>query len=175
LSVRRASAAEYTLMPSPQTVHVGYFSAALKPVLTVNSGDIVTIESVSGPAAPADVDASGVVPPSAVPEYVRTIRREVTDRGPGEHILTGPVFINGAMPGDVLEVRILDIDLAVPFGYNVQRPYAGALPEEFPGFFQRIIPIDRQAKTATCAPHINGLARRPFAMVRGRGARSENR
>src|ERR1700752_1753095 len=104
-----ARAAEYTLMPSPQTVHVGYFSAALKPALTVNSGDIVTIESVGGPD-PADVDASGVVPPSAVPEHTRTIRREVRDRGPGPHILTGPVFVQGAVPGDVLEVRILDID-----------------------------------------------------------------
>ena len=47
------------------------------------------------------------------------------------------------MPGDVLEVRILEIDLAVDYGYNRQRPYNGALPEEFPGFFQRIIPIDR--------------------------------
>jgi acetamidase/formamidase len=86
-----ARAAEHTLMPSPQTVHIGYFNAALKPVLTIDSGDIVTIESVTGPD-PADVDASGVVPPSAVPEYVRTIRREVTDRGPGPHILTGPAL-----------------------------------------------------------------------------------
>jgi hypothetical protein len=80
-----ARGAEYTLMPSPQTVHVGHFSAALKPVLTVASCDIVTIESVGGPD-PAGVDASGVVPPSAVPEHTRTIRREVTDRGPGPHI-----------------------------------------------------------------------------------------
>jgi hypothetical protein len=97
LAVPFASAAEYTLMPSPQTVHVGYFSAALKPVLTINSGDIVTIESVAG-LDPAIIDASGVVPPSAVPEYARVIRREVTDRGPGPHILTGPVFVNGALP-----------------------------------------------------------------------------
>jgi acetamidase/formamidase len=149
-----ARGAEYTLMPSPQTVHVGHFSAALKPVLTVASCDIVTIESVGGPD-PAGVDASGVVPPSAVPEHTRTIRREVTDRGPGPHILTGPVFVNGAMPGDVLEVRILDIDFAVPYGFNAQRPYTGALPDEFPGFFQRIIPIDREAKTATVAPGVH--------------------
>src|SRR5271169_2202512 len=91
LVLPNALAAEYTLMPNPQTVHVGYFSAALKPVLTINSGDIVTIETVAG-LDPAIVDASGVVPSSAVPEYARVIRREVTDRGPGPHILTGPVF-----------------------------------------------------------------------------------
>ena len=161
-----AGAAEYTLMPSMQTVHVGYFSAMLKPALTINSGDIVTIESVGGPD-PADVDASGVVPPNAVPEHTRTIRREVTDRGPGPHILTGPVFIDGAMPGDVLEVRILDIDFAVPYGYNAQRPYTGALPEEFPGFFQRIIPIDRVTKTATVAPGVVVPVTRPFFGVMG--------
>jgi acetamidase/formamidase len=166
LAVPFASAAEYTLMPSPQTVHVGYFSAALKPVLTINSGDIVTIESVAG-LDPAIIDASGVVPPSAVPEYARVIRREVTDRGPGPHILTGPVFVNGALPGDVLEVRIQQIDLAIDYGNNVQRPYAGALPDEFPGFFQHLIPIDRQTKTATLAPDVVVPVNRPFFGVMG--------
>jgi acetamidase/formamidase len=165
-SMPAARSAEYTLMPSPQTVHIGHFSAALKPVLTIASGDIVTIESVGGPD-PADVDASGVVPPSAVPEHARTVRREVTDRGPGGHILTGPVFVEGAMPGDVLEVRILNIDFAVPYGYNAQRPYTGALPDEFPGFFQRIIPIDREAKTATVAPGVVVPVTRPFFGVMG--------
>ena len=81
LALSGAPAAEHMLMPSPQTVHVGYFSATLKPVLTVDSGDIVTIGSVAG-LDPAIVDGSGVIPPSAVPEYVRAIRREVTDAGP---------------------------------------------------------------------------------------------
>jgi acetamidase/formamidase len=166
LALSGAFGAEHTLMPSPQTVHVGYFSATLKPVLTVDSGDIVTIESVAG-LDPAIVDGSGVIPPSAVPEYVRAIRREVTDRGPGPHILTGPVFVNGALPGDVLEVRIQQIDLAVDYGNNVQRPYAGALPDEFTGFFQRIIPIDRQAKTAILAPGVVVPVDRPFFGVMG--------
>src|ERR1700674_2315558 len=96
-----AHAAEYTLMPSPQSVHIGYFSAAVKPVLTINSGDIVTIETASN-LDTAEVDQSSVVTPSAVPEYTRAIAREVTDRGPGPHILTGPIFVNGAMLGDVL-------------------------------------------------------------------------
>jgi acetamidase/formamidase len=166
LALTGASAAEHVLMPSPQTVHVGYFSATLKPVLTVDSGDIVTIESVAG-LDPAIVEGSGVIPPGAVPEYVRAIRREVTDRGPGPHILTGPVFVNGALPGDVLEVRIQQIDLAVDYGNNVQRPYAGALPDEFTGFFQRIIPIDRRAKTAILAPGVVVPVDRPFFGVMG--------
>jgi acetamidase/formamidase len=156
-----ANAAEHTLMPSPQTVHIGHFSAALKPALTINSGDIVTIETATH-IDPAEVDRSGVVPPNVVPEYTRAIYREVMDRGPALHILTGPIFINGAMPGDVLELRILDIDLAVSYGFNAQRPYNGALPEEFPAFFQRIIPINREAKTAEIAPGVVIPLTRPF-------------
>ena len=127
LVLPNALAAEYTLMPSPQTVHVGHFSAALKPVLTINSGDIVTIETESAELDPAEIDRSGAVPPSVVPDDVRSIYREVTDRGPSAHVLSGPIFVNGAMPGDVLEVRILGIDLAVDYGFNRQRPYVGAL------------------------------------------------
>ncbi len=150
-STHDALSAEYTLMPSPQTVHIGHFSAALKPVLTINSGDIVTIETATS-LDPAEIDQSGVVLPSVVPEYQRAIHREVKDRGPSGHVLTGPIFVNGAQPGDTLEVRILEIDLAVDYGYNRQRPYTGALPDEFPGVFQRIIPIDRKAKAARSLP-----------------------
>jgi acetamidase/formamidase len=157
-----ANAAEFTLMPSPQTVHIGNFNAANKPVLTIESGDIVTVETAYAAIEPAEVDQSGVVPLSAVPEYTRAIAREVNDSGPGPHILTGPIFVNGAMPGDVLEVRIQAIDLAIDYGYNRQRPYAGALPEEFPGFFLRIIKINRTAKTAEVAPGVVVPVTRPF-------------
>jgi acetamidase/formamidase len=148
-----AQAAEHTLMPSPQTVQIGFFSAAQKPVLTVDSGDIVTIETAAA-MDPAEIDRSGVIPPSAVPDYTRAIYRDVTDRGPGGHVLTGPVAVRGAEPGDVLEVRILAIDLAVDYGYNRVRPYNGALPEELPGLFQRFIRIDRTAKKAEVAPGV---------------------
>jgi acetamidase/formamidase len=165
-SPRDALSAEYTLMPSPQTVHIGHFSAMLKPVLTIDSGDIVTIETATS-LDPAEIDRSGAVPPSVVPEYQRAIHREVKDRGPSGHVLTGPIFVNGAQPGDTLEVRILEIDLAVDYGYNRQRPYTGALPDEFPGVFERIIPIDRKAKTAQVAPGVAVPVDRPFFGVMG--------
>jgi len=148
-----ASGAEYTLAPTPQTVHIGNFNAANPPALRVNSGDIVNLEA-STQIEPEAVDASGVVPPGAVPQYVRNIYRTVKDRGPGPHILTGPIYVNGAMPGDVLEVRILQIELATDYGYNRQRPYTGALPDDFTAFWQRIIPIDRVHRTATVAPGV---------------------
>ena len=95
-----AHAAEFTLMPSPTTVNIGNFNAANKPALAINSGDIVTIEAATQ-IPPEAIDESGVVPPSAVPQYVRDIYAQVQDRGPGPHVLTGPVYVNGAMPGDV--------------------------------------------------------------------------
>ena len=156
----------HELMPSPQTVHVGNFNAALKPVLTVDSGDIVVLES-AGAIEPAAVDQSGVVPPSAVPDYVREIFRDVKDRGPGGHVLTGPIAVNGAMPGDVLEVRILEVELAVAYGYNRQRPYQGALPEEFTSFWQRVIPINREKKTAEVARGVVVPVTRPFFGIMG--------
>jgi acetamidase/formamidase len=97
-----------------------------------------------------------------VPDYTRAIYRDVKDRGPGPHILTGPVAVKGAEPGDVLEVRILAIDLAVDYGYNRQRPYTGALPEEFPGMWQRFIRIDRAAKKAEIAPGVVIALDHPF-------------
>jgi acetamidase/formamidase len=81
------------------------------------------------------VSTIDLVPRSAVPEYMRTIFREV-DRGPGAHILAGPIFVKGALPGDVLEVRIEAIDLAVDYGFNRQRPYSGTSPQEFPAWNQ---------------------------------------
>ncbi len=154
-------AAEYTLMPSPATVNIGNFNAANRPALTINSGDIVNLEA-STQIEPEAVDASGVVPPSAVPQYVRDIYRNVKDRGPGPHILTGPIFIRGAMPGDVLEVRILQIELATDYGYNGQRPYTGALPDDFTAFWRRVIPIDRKTRTATIAPGVVVPLDHPF-------------
>ena len=108
------------------------------------------------------IDGSGVVPPGAVPEYVRAIRRDVKDRGPGPHILTGPVFVNGALPGDVLEVRILAIDLAVDYGNNVQRPYAGALPDEFTGVLSAHHPDRPASQDRHLSAGRRGAGDRPF-------------
>lgn len=161
LATGSAAAAEYTLAPSPQTITFGNFSAENRPALRINSGDIVNLEAATQ-IEPEAIDASGVVPRTAVPQYVRDIYRDVKDRGPGPHILTGPIFVNGAMPGDVLEVRILQIDLVSDYGYNRQRPYTGALPDDFTAFWQRIIPIDRRNRKATVAPGVVVPLEHPF-------------
>ena len=159
--VTAARAAEHTLMPSPRTVHIGYFLASIKPVLSIESGDIVTLETVA-PIVPSVVDQAGVVPPSAVPQYQRDIYGQVKDRGPGPHVLTGPIEIKGAMPGDVLEVRILEINLALDWAYNRQGVYTGALPEEFTAPWVRIIPLNREARTAEVAKGVVVPIDRPF-------------
>ena len=160
-NISPARAAEHTLMPSPQTVHIGYFLASIKPVLSIESGDVVTLESVAA-IVPSVVDQAGVVSPGAVPQYHRDIYGEVKDRGPGPHVLTGPIEVKGAMPGDVLEVRILDINLILDWGYNRQRAYTGALPEEFTGVWTRIIPLNRENKTAELAKGVVVPIDRPF-------------
>ncbi|MFY0610363.1 MAG: acetamidase/formamidase family protein [Hyphomicrobiaceae bacterium] len=106
------------------TVHWGYFDAALEPLVTVESGATVVLSTVSG--RPDDMPE----PPLVVPEVLRNIHREVAMKLPG-HICTGPVGVAGAKPGDVLEVRIKDIALNYDWGYNRVRPLAGALPDDF--------------------------------------------
>jgi acetamidase/formamidase len=128
------------LKATPQTVVWGYYSAAAKPVLTIHSGDTVKVETVSG--NPARLEAAGARA-DQIPEALRAIYKEVTDRGPGGHILTGPIYVEGAEPGDVLELRILKIELTSTFAYNSFRPGAGFLPDDFPFARTKIIPLDR--------------------------------
>ena len=107
-------AAEYTLPATPSTVVWGYYSAQATPVLKVHSGDTVRMQTASSCPAPARLEGAGVRP-SDIPQYLRDIHEKVTDKGPGGHILTGPVAIEEAQPGDVLEVQIQKIDLDVPY------------------------------------------------------------
>jgi len=144
-------AEDFNLKASPKTVVWGYYAASAKPVLTVHSGDTVRIETVSG--SPARLEASGA-PPDQIPQALRDIYKEVTDKGPGGHILTGPVYIEGAEPGDVLEVRIQKLELTAPFAYNSFRPGSGFLPDDFPSARTKIIPLDRTRMVAHFSDHV---------------------
>ena len=130
----------HTLQPSPATVHWGHFDAKIPPRLTVDSGDTVTVVTVSGGAVEVG-DVARMVP--AHREIVEKLKPHL-----GPHILTGPVAVRGAEPGDTLEVRIKAIELSVDWGWNVIRPLRGTLPEDFPSFRQELIAIDRRAMTA---------------------------
>jgi acetamidase/formamidase len=144
-------AADYTLKATPQTVVIGYYSAAARPVLTIRSGDRVAIETVSG--STEQFHRLGV-PDNQIPPALAAIEREVKERGPGRHILTGPIFIEGAEPGDTLEIHIEKITLAAPYAYNQFRPTSGFLPEDFPHPGERLIPLDRNRMLGIFAPGI---------------------
>src|SRR5215472_10057893 len=122
-------AAVHTLLATPTTVAWGYYSGNSKPVLTVHSGDTVTMQTLSTCGSPERLIERGVKPED-IPPYTAPIYKEVTDKGPGGHILTGPVAIEEAEPGDVLEVQILKIDLDVPYACNNFGPGRGFLPND---------------------------------------------
>ena len=79
----------------------------------------------------------------------------LADRGPGGHILTGPIAIEGAEPGDTLEVRILKIDLAIPYAYNGFRYGAGFLTDDFPYSRVKIVPLDAKRMVGHFGPGID--------------------
>jgi acetamidase/formamidase len=149
-----------TLPASPSTVVWGYYSAEAKPVLTVHSGDTVHIQTLSTCGPNERLMKEGVAA-SDIPSYNADIYREVKDKGPGGHILTGPVDIAEAEPGDVLEVQILKIDIDVPWACNGFGAGRGFLPNDFPYGRTRIIPLDREKKIAHFGPGID-IPLRPF-------------
>src|SRR5579862_3311421 len=152
-AIAAGQAAPTTLPASPSTVIWGYYSAKAKPVLTVHSGDTVRIQTLST-CGPTDRLTEEGVAASDIPSYNADIYREVTDKGPGGHILTGPVDIAEAEPGDVLEVQILKIDLDVPWACNGFGAGRGFLPNDYPYGHSKIIPLDRQNMVGKFAPGI---------------------
>ncbi len=111
-----ANGADYQLKATPGTVAWGYYWSAAKPVLRIKSGDRVEIQTMLT-NSPERLAAAGVKAEDIEPE-LKAIYAEVKDKGPGGHILTGPIFVEGAEPGDTLEVRILGIKYSIPYAYN---------------------------------------------------------
>ncbi len=151
----------HRLQATPETVRIGQFDATFAPVLTIQSGDTVDIECVSG--------RPGVLPPPGspllVPDALHAIIAANPDPPPG-HIVTGPIAIHGAEPGDTLEIRIDSIEPGANWGYNVIRPLAGTLPEDFHETVLMHIPVDRARRTCTL-PWGTELALAPFFGVMG--------
>jgi acetamidase/formamidase len=142
----------FKLPATPKTVAWGYYDASTPPALRVHSGDTVVFDTLIT-NSPAGLEKAGV-PPDQVQQSLRDITKEVTNKGPGGHILTGPVFVEGAEPGDTLEVRIQKIDLAIAYAYNGFRAGAGFLTNDFPYSRMKIIPLDRERMIARFAPGI---------------------
>jgi acetamidase/formamidase len=153
------NSAGHRLEPSPTTVCWGYYAAGVKPVLTIRSGDTVDVRTLIV-SSPERLEIAGVKP-ADIEQPLRDIHKQVTDKGPGGHILTGPIFVEGAEAGNVLEVRIKKIDLAIPYAYNAFSPGRGFLPEDFPYPKMKIIPLDQKRMIARFADGIE-IPLRPF-------------
>ncbi|MDB5618078.1 acetamidase/formamidase family protein [Tardiphaga sp.] len=149
-----------TVLPAPANVHWGYFDASLKPVATIDSGETIIIKTVSG--EPDAVPTQGGM--TVRPELQAVRAALAPELGP--HILTGPLAVRGAMPGDALRVEIVDIELADDWGWNIVKPGMGTLPDDFPYERRVYLGIDRVKRTIQ-TPWGMSLAARPFFGVMG--------
>ncbi len=149
---RAAAQSTYTLKPTPKTVAWGYYDAKAAPVLHIKSGDTVEIQTLIT-SSPKRLEDAGVAP-ADVEQSLRDITAQVADKGPGGHILTGPIYIEDAQVGDVLEVRIQKIRLAIPYAYNGFGPGRGYIPDDFPYLRMKIIPLDEEHMVAHFGPGI---------------------
>jgi acetamidase/formamidase len=148
----------HQLPATPATVAYGYYWSEAKPAIRVKSGDIVEVETMLT-NSPAGLERIGVKPED-VPQNLRDIVAQDTGslKGPGGHILTGPIFVEEADSGDVLEVRIQSITLPIPYGYNGCSGFVRELCEVRGS---KLILMDRQKMTAEVAPGIV-VPLRPF-------------
>ena len=144
----------YEVQATPETVAWGHYDASDKPVLTIKTGDTVIMHTVLT-NSPAGLSKAGVAA-DAIEPALRAIYDGVPSsaRGPGGHILTGPIAIEDAEPGDTLEVRIRKIELAIPYAYNAFRYGAGFLTDDFPYARIKIVPLDTKRMVGKFSPGI---------------------
>jgi acetamidase/formamidase len=122
---------------APQNVHWGYYDSRVKPALRVASGDRVRLETMVARGLER-LKLAGVSD-ADIPESMRAVEAAVKERGPGPHPMTGPIYVEGAEPGDTLEVRLLAIDFLHPYGVAAFSPGGGVLPGDFPYAHQQLI------------------------------------
>lgn len=136
----------HALHATPDTCFWGFFDSSRPPVLEVRSGDLVRVETLTHQAG----DAPDVLMDVGVEAVYRSI--PMAERGPGVHIMTGPIRVAEAVPGDTLEVRLLAMEPRLPYGTNIAA-WWGYLYEDFGKERITIYHIDNAA----------GLARAAFA------------
>lgn len=129
-AVVTAQTVTHELRLTPEHVHWGYYDARIAPVLRVASGDRVRVETMVAGGLQR-LRLAGATE-AEIPESLKLVEQRVTERGPGVHPMTGPIYIDGAQPGDTLEVRIVAIEFLHNFGVNAFSPGGGVLPDDFP-------------------------------------------
>lgn len=149
------------LKSRPETIHWGFFDAALPPVLHVKPGDVVTIDTLSHQGMINGTDPVtffgeyGIAPQDVLQDAIDVYAAKQPQPGMSAHIMTGPIYIQGAEPGDVLEVRILESHARVPYGVNKTGPGSGVLPNLLTEGSTMVIPLDLRRKIADVAPGVN--------------------
>jgi acetamidase/formamidase len=148
----QAAPKTHRLEVTPSTVAYGYYWSEAQPVLRIESGDIIDVDTLLT-NTPQGLQRAGVAD-EKIQASLKAVVDQVTGerRGPGGHILTGPVYVAGAEPGDVLEVSVLSIDLALDYGYNGCR---GFLPDNCDSTLPAtIVTLNRKKMTAEFLPGI---------------------
>jgi acetamidase/formamidase len=142
----------HRLEATPDTIAYGYYWSEAKPAMRIASGDIVDVDTLLT-NSPMGLERAGV-PPDRIQESLKAIVSQVTGdrRGPGGHILTGPIFVEGAQPGDVLEVKVLSIDFAIDYAYNGCSGFVPQNCDRSVGI--RILQLDKKNMTTEFAPGI---------------------
>jgi len=158
-AVRAQAPRMHDLPLRPETVHWGYYDAKIPPALRVASGDRVRVETMVAGGLQR-LRLAGV-PESDIPESLKAVEQRVTERGPGAHPMSGPIFVEGAEPGDVLEIRILAIDYLHNYGVNAFSPGGGVLPDDYPYSVVKLIRWPAGATSVQFAPGIT-LPMAPF-------------
>jgi acetamidase/formamidase len=151
---RRGIEPDAQLRSTPGTVLWGYIAANLPPALTIKQGQMVEIEALSHQGLttskdPEEFFADYGIPGAEVLPDAKAVFAEVKrPKGAGVHILTGPIYVEGAEPGDTLEVRVLDIQFRVPYGVNNTGPGKGVLPHLLQQATAKLIRIDLERRVA---------------------------
>jgi acetamidase/formamidase len=165
--VRETGRNAFHVKSGPETVHWGYLSSAVEPVLRVKSGATVTIDTVSHEGLLEDQgDPAGFfkrfgIPKSEVLADAVAIYAKVQHSSTGPHVVSAPIYIEGAEPGDVLAVKTLKAKPRVPYGVNTSRMGKGTLPHDFPLNRSIVTPFDLKRNVVHFAPGIE-IPLRPF-------------
>jgi len=163
-----------TIGVGPETVHWGYLWGAAEPVAIVKPGEEVTVDTLSHEGILSDQgDPVGFfgrfgIPREAVLADAVAVYTQVQHSGLGGHIVSGPIYIEGAEPGDVLAVRILEVTPRTPYGVNTMRMNRGGLPGEFTLNRSVVIPFDTARGVARFSPEIE-VPLRPFFGIMATG------
>lgn len=154
LSAQTPGPRTHRLEATPETVAYGFYWSEAKPALRIASGDIVDVDTLLT-NTPTGLTRAGVADDkvqASLKAIETALPRGNANRGPGGHILTGPIFVEGAEPGDALEVKVLSIDLPIDYGYNGCSGYVPSNCDRTQP--SKIITLDRAKMSAEFLPGI---------------------